>query len=168
MPSAARLGQTLLDLCTSARFVVDGDSMLPALAGGESVLAVRTRFSWNLLRRGDIVVLQHPVWKDHTYIKRIVGLPNEDILLEDGLIYLSGNLLQEAYLEGLVAGGSDDRQEWWLGPEEYLVLGDNRNDSQDSRAFGPIDQRLILGRIWLRCWPPRSWGRISGQDRAGS
>ena len=156
MSLPTRLGQTVINLCSSSRFVVAGDSMLPALASGESVLAVRTKFSWNRLRRGDIVVLRHPVWEDRTYIKRVVGLPNEDIRLEKGLVYVAEGLLQEAYVNGPGSGNSDRSQEWWLGPEEYFVLGDNRNDSQDSRAFGPIGQQLILGRVWFRCWPPRA------------
>ena len=142
--------------------------MLPALANRESVLVVRIRLPWNRLRRGDIVVLRHPVWQDRTFIKRIVGLPNEDLRVADGLLYLSGGLLEEPYLDGLFTAGRDGDREWWMGPDEYFVLGDNRSDSHDSRAFGPVDQRLILGRVWFRSWPPRSWGRISGQGRVGS
>ena len=142
--------------------------MLPALANRESVLAVRTKFSWNRLHRGDIVVLRHPVSNDRAYIKRIVGLPNEDIRLECGLVFLNGDLLEEPYLDGPLTADRTRDREWWTGPEEYFVLGDNRGDSQDSRAFGPIDRGLILGRVWFRCWPLRSWGRISEQGRADS
>lgn len=142
--------------------------MLPALANRESVLAVHAKSSQNQLRRGDIVVFRHPVWKDRTYIKRIVGLPNEDLCLEEGLVYLNGELLEETYLAGPFAAGRDHNREWWLGPNEYFVLGDNRSDSQDSRAFGPVDRRLIVGRVWFRCWPLRSWGRVSEQGRAES
>ena len=130
-------------------------------------MAVRTRFSWNRLLRGDIVVLQHPVWKDRTYIKRIVGLPNEDVRVESSLVYLGGVLLEEAYTAGPLPGRADRDGEWWTGPDEYFVLGDKRNDSEDSRTFGPVDRRLILGRVWFRCWPLSSWGRISGQGRSG-
>ena len=157
-----------MNLFSSARFVVDGDSMLPELAHRESVLAVRTKFPQNRLRRGEIVVLQHPVWKDRIYIKRIVGLPNEDLQLKDGLVYLNGSLLEEPYLDGSSSAGRGRDQDWWMGPDEYFVLGDNRADSQDSRAFGPVDRRLILGRVWFRCWPLQALGRISGPDRSGS
>ena len=142
--------------------------MLPALANRESVLAVRIKFCGNRLRRGDIVVLQHPVLKGRTYIKRIIGLPNEDLRLEKGLVYLNGDLLEETYLDGPFTAGRDRDREWWMGPDDYFVLGDNRSDSQDSRAFGPVDRRLILGRVWFRCWPLRSWGRISGRGDADS
>jgi signal peptidase I len=92
--------------------------MLPALANRESVLAVRTKLSWNRLRRGDIVVLQHPVQKNRAYIKRIVGLPNEDLQLKDGLVYLDGGLLEEPYLDGSLSAGRERDREWWLGPDE--------------------------------------------------
>ena len=160
-----RIVQGLINLLTSARFVVNGDSMLPALASGESVLAVRPRLSWNRLRRGDIVVLRNPVSGGRPYIKRIVGLPNQQVRLEDGRVYLEGELLEEAYLNAATSGRRDRNREWWTGPEEYFVLGDNRGDSQDSRAFGPVHRRLILGRVWFRVWPRRAWGPV---DRSSS
>ena len=155
-----RLLQGLIDLLTSARFVVDGDSMLPALADKEWVLAVRPRFSWNRLRRGDIVVVRHPVWVKRTYLKRIVGLPDEEIGLRDGRVYVEGSQLEEGYPTLRGGDGRRDDRDWWTGPEEFFVLGDNRGDSQDSRSFGPVTRQLIVGRVWLRCWPRRAWGRI--------
>ena len=140
--------------------------MLPALANRDSVLAVRTKFRWNRLGRGDIVVLRNPVLKGRIYIKRIIGLPDEDVRLADGQVYVQGTLLEEAYLDGPITAGRDG--EWWIGPDEYFVLGDNRRDSQDSSAFGPVDQRLILGRVWFRCWPLRSWGWLSRQGSPDS
>ncbi len=160
MTRAIRLLQSLVDLLTSARFVVDGDSMLPALADKEWVLAVRPRFPWNRLRRGDVVVVKHPVWVKRTYLKRIVGLPNEEIRLQGGRVYVDGSLLEERYLSPCGGDGGSDSRDWWTGSEEFFVLGDNRGDSQDSRAFGPVARQLIMGRVWLRCWPRRAWGRI--------
>ncbi len=161
-----RIIRGLINLVSSARFVVRGNSMQPALKSRESVLAVRSRLPWNRLRRGDIVVFRQPDYPGRVYIKRIVGLPNEDIRLEDGLVHLKGALLEETYidgLDGLFPGRQDQNREWWTGPDEYFVLGDNRGGSQDSRAFGPVARRLILGRVWFRCWPPRSWGPVPGR-----
>lgn len=158
-----RIVQVIIDLFTSARIVVEGDSMLPALANGEWVLAVRLRYRWNQLRRGDIIVLRRPAGNPGISIKRIVGLPNEDLRLEDGLVYLDRVLLEEQYIDvsvspELAATRPNQILEWWTGPAEYVVLGDNRQDSQDSRRFGPVDQQLILRKVWFRCWPPKAWG----------
>ena len=136
--------------------------MLPALAGSHHLLLVSPRFPWNRLNRGDIVVLRHPMRTDDVYVKRIVGLPDEDIRLEGGLVYLNGALLEEHYPTIAPAPGQEHPKEWWTGPDEYFVMGDNRRDSRDSRAFGPVNRRLILGRVWFRYWPPRAWGPVAG------
>ena len=100
----ARMAQMLINVFSSARFTVEGGSMLPALAHRDSVLAVRPRFSWNRLRRGDIVVLRHPERSDGIYVKRVVGLPNEDVRVDSGLVYLGGALLEETYMTGPLPG----------------------------------------------------------------
>ena len=101
-PYLHELVQILLNVLTSARYRVEGDSMSTALADQESVLAVRPRFSWNRLRRGDILVLRHPERRDRTFIKRIVGLPNEDVRVDSGLVYLADVLLEEPYIVGRI------------------------------------------------------------------
>lgn len=141
--------------------------MLPTLANGESVLAIRTRPYSDLVLRGDIVVFRHPVWNDRIYIKRIVGLPDEDLRMEDGRVYIDGEILEEAYFCGSFAKGRDSDRDWWLGADEYFLLGDNRHDSHDSRAFGPVNRRFILGRVWFRCWPLRSLGIVAGSSISG-
>ena len=161
-----RIAQIIINVFISSRFRVEGDSMFPALGNGESVLAVRPLFSWNRLRRGDIVVIRHPQWSDRTYVKRIAGLPNEDMRVHSGSVYVGDEVLEEAYLLEALPGRADRDGKWWNGPAEYFVLGDNRSDSEDSRAFGPVGQQLILGRVWLRCWPPRAWGLVSGVTRS--
>ena len=114
------------------------------------------------------MVLRHPGFSDRTYIKRVVGLPDEDIRIDSGLVYLGDVLLKETHITGPLPERTERDGEWWTGPEEYFVLGDNRSDSQDSRAFGPVDRRLILGRVWFRCWPPRGWGSVTGTGDAGT
>lgn len=162
MTHPLRIVRALINLFHTARYVVKGDSMLPSLAGGESVLAVLLRLPKSRLRRGDIVVLRNPVEAGHTSIKRVIGLPNEDIRLEGGLLYINEVPQEESYLSP-GAATPKGTGEWWTGPEEYVVLGDNRNASQDSRRFGPVDGQLILGRVWFRCWPLRAWGWFPGE-----
>ena len=161
-----RLVQGLLNLVASARYRVEGDSMLPTIAGKQHVLVAPLTFPWNRLHRGDIVLLRHPVLAHRTYIKRVIGLPDEEIRLERGLVYVNGQLLDEAYLGGQSGNWKGGPQEWWMGPEEYFVAGDNRSDSlDDSRAFGPVNRNLILGRVWFRYWPLAAWGPIARKPR---
>ena len=150
----------LLGALTWGRSRVVGDSMLPALADGQYVLLWRGQSLRNRLRRGDIVVLRNPEWRHQTYVKRVIGLPGEGISLNEGRVYIGGAHLEESYLRCPDSLGTAG--EWWMGPDEYFVMGDNRRNSQDSRAFGPIAATQIVGRVWLRYWPPRAWGLVAG------
>lgn len=133
--------------------------MLPVLAHRESVLVAPTR---NGLRRGDVAVFERPGGLGGIYVKRVVGLPGEDLQLAEGRVYLDGQLLEESYLKSAVDGADGEKnREWFNGPDEYFLLGDNRADSNDSRAFGPVPEKLIKGRAWFRCWPPTRWRPIS-------
>lgn len=150
----------LLDLATSPRYQVDGNSMAPTLVSGQHLLARTSRPASNRLSRGDIVVLKHPQHTRRVYIKRIVGLPDESISINKGVTYINDSRLAEPYLIGTEPTRIDSEREWWTGPEEYFVMGDNRNDSEDSRVFGPINKDLIIGRVWFRYWPLCDWGKI--------
>ncbi len=164
MGRIAQMTQTLLGNLLGplawGRSRVVGDSMLPALADGQYVLLRRGPSLRNRLRRGDIVVLRHPVLGHQTYVKRVIGLPNENIRLDDGRVYIEGAHLEETSLR--CPGSLGQAREWWMGPDEYFVMGDNRLNSQDSRAFGPVAATQIVGRVWLRYWPPRAWGMVPG------
>jgi signal peptidase I len=151
----------VLDLIlSSVRYKVEGNSMFPTLAHAQEVLATNSAQARSRLCRGDVVVVRHPAWADQAYIKRIVGLPDEDLRLDGGRVYLGGQLLEERYLDAGTRQRVEYDREWWLGPDEHFVLGDNRSDSQDSRAFGPISREMILGRVWLRYQPLSAWGLI--------
>ena len=153
--------RTFLNALFSARVRVEGDSMTPTLEDGQSVLVVRPVFPWNRLQRGDVVVLTPPaptpgLPEGTWFIKRLAGMPDEEIVLEGGRVYADDVLLAE-----LSAGAEGDaRREWWNGPDEYFVLGDNPADSRDSRAFGPVPGERIIGRVWFRIWPPPAWGKV--------
>ena len=166
--------QAFLNALFSARVRVEGDSMTPTLEHGQSVLVVRPVFPWNRLQRGDVVVRTPPsptpgLPEGTWFIKRVAGMPDEEIVLEDGRVYADDLLLAE--LPGRTAGPStssgsaargegETRCEWWNGPDEYFVLGDNPADSRDSRRFGPVPGDLIIGRVWFRIWPPSAWGKV--------
>lgn len=134
--------------------------MSPTLRDGQHVLARRVRSPGALLQRGDVVVLRQPADPRRIFIKRVMGLPGEHLRLGRDAVYVNGLPLAEPYLDGPLCSVGRYAGQWIMDPEEYFVMGDNRSDSQDSRAFGPIHRQRILGRVWLRCWPPRAWGPV--------
>ena len=163
----AELIEIINNLLISSRYSVDGNSMSPALKHGDQVLAARVKRQY---RRGDVVVFQRQVRSRGVDIKRIIGLPEEEIFLGDDGVLINGTVLLEQYLPG----GSNlihaDREYhppretdrvWITELGEYFVMGDRRENSQDSRSFGPVTENSMLGRVWLRYWPLRAWNTIS-------
>lgn len=141
------------------RFRVEGDSMAPTLRAGEWVLALPPGFPWGGLRRGDVVVLRQPEPPWGWIVKRLAGMPGEEMVQDGPRLYADDRLLAELPPTATPPPGAP-RREWWNGPDEYFVLGDNPAHSRDSRAFGPVGGERILGRVRLRVWPPGAWGRV--------
>ncbi len=165
---------TLVNLST-ARAIVEGPSMQPNFYTGQLVIVNRFAYYFSQPQRGDVVVLNNPTdaCKDFVknknvieipfltqtdtngqcedLIKRVVGLPGETIQIKEGRVYANGTLLDEPYIEKFCTVGCDGT--WHLGPDEYMVLGDNRTNSYDGHNFGPINRRLIVGQAWIRYWP---------------
>ena len=101
------------------------------------------------------------------WIKRIIGLPQEEIVFDEGAILINGTVLTETYLAGpagtpIAVQVRETARGWITDAGEYFVMGDRRKDSLDSRRFGPVKESLILGRVWLRYWPLGAWGIITG------
>ncbi len=139
-------------------FYVKGASMEPNFYDHEYLIINEIVYRFNEPQRGDVVVFHYPYEPSDYFIKRMIGLPGEHIEIEDGKIYISNpelNMenyqLQEDYLSAemkTLGNFSFD-----LSSEEYLVLGDNRVQSLDSRSFGPITEEHIIGKAWVRGWP---------------
>ena len=135
------------------RYVVDGASMQPNFATSQRVIVDRLTMMLSGPSRGDVVVLDSPQTKDELLIKRVIGLPNETIVINDGRVYVDGKLLDESYVNNFCMLNSCNG-EWQLGPDQYFVLGDNRSHSLDSHAFGPVSRSSIIGIARVRYWPP--------------
>lgn len=138
-------------------FYVKGASMEPTLEDYQYLLIDEISYRVSGPNRGDIVVLKNPRNPREFFIKRVIGLPQERLIIQNGsiTIYQQGKkekiTLQEPYLiEYSFTTGSVDVS---LRENEYYVLGDNREASLDSRVFGPIDRKYIIGRTWIRAWP---------------
>jgi signal peptidase I len=157
---------TFVNLAT-ARFVVDGDSMLPNFETDQFIIVSRLSYIIGEPQRGDVVVFHYPENPDRDFIKRVVGLPGETLSIFGGRVYVNGRLLDEPYIdlpyrETFCTGVRyPDSCTWLLGPDEYFVLGDNRNHSKDSEDFGPVAREYIVGRAFVRYWPVADWGMIT-------
>ena len=128
---------------------VKGDSMYPNFFDGELLLTEKVTYRIYEPKRGDVVVFRAPTGRKVDFIKRIIGLPGETVRVGDGEIFVNGKKLTESY-ETQATGGNVSTT---LGQDQYLVLGDNRGSSSDSRSFGPIEKSSIRGRALLVYWP---------------
>lgn len=144
------------------RFRVTGDSMSPTLRAGDSLLVDRRAYHRGMPSPGDIVLVRKPGQSDYFMTKRIIGLPGEAVVLSKGTLSIDGATVGEPYVQET----GPDEASWTLGENEYVVLGDNRGGSTDSRSFGPIRNEHIIGRIFYRYLPPHSRGRVRRSKRA--
>ena len=136
------------------RFRIEQVSMLPNLHEGEYVIVDKVSYAFRQPQRGEIVVLKNPTPGQPDLIKRIIGLPGESIAVHNGSVYINGQPLTEPYIAQPMAADSAATQ---LQAGQYFVMGDNRNNSEDSRRFGPRPVEDIVGRAWIIYWPPIDW-----------
>ena len=135
----------LIELSSIQIIRVRGRSMEPSIKDNSWVIGVRMGFRTHAPRRFEVIRLEDPREPNHWIIKRIVGLPGEHISLKLGNLFVNGNLYAEPHV--CCTELADDDQEWYLRNEEYVVLGDNRRASTDSRVFGVVSRASIRGRI---------------------
>ena len=128
-------------------FVVDGASMDPSLKNGEWIFWNKSIYNKTNPHRGDIIVMNYPGDPNNKkYVKRIIGLPGDKITIEDGSVFINEKKLTEKYLGYGVFTEYDGNGSWSLGDDQYFVLGDNRANSSDSRAFGAVKKRFLQGK----------------------
>ncbi|MDD4271594.1 MAG: signal peptidase I [Patescibacteria group bacterium] len=140
-------------------FYVKGASMEPNFYDKEYLIIDEISYRFHEPARGDIIVFRYPRNPEEYFIKRVIGLPGEKVQIKDGFVYVYnkenplGVKLDEPYLNSGDKTYGLNEETTALSDSEYYVLGDNRNASKDSRSFGPVDKKLITGRVLLRGWP---------------
>lgn len=144
---------------------VDGRSMMNTLHDGDNLIVEKLSYRFSDPKRFDIIVFP-PTGKKEYYIKRIIGLPGETVQIdENGNIYINGELLEENYGAETIQNPGRAAKPITLGDDEYFVMGDNRNNSKDSRSeeVGNVKRSQIIGRAWLRIWPLNKFGLLKYQ-----
>lgn len=150
---------------TVQNFRVEGPSMMPTLQNSEYILVDKAVYLLHPPQRGDIIVFVAPPNTSQDYIKRVIGVPGDTVRVDDnGRVYVNGVRLAEPYVADL--DNPYGPHTWTLGANQYFVLGDNRGDSSDSRAWGPVPRQNIIGKASLVYWPApdlhfiQSWGNV--------
>jgi len=132
-------------------FLVSGSSMFETFIDGDYVLVDELTYRFKEPERGDVVVFRYPINPKLFYIKRIIGLPGDQIVVQGGKYFVNGQEINESYLqEGMITSGRVDVE---VGESEMFVSGDNRPNSYDSRSFGPVAWDNIIGVVRVRLLP---------------
>ncbi len=161
------LRDMLISLAVSAFFIiflyqpvkVEGTSMMPTLDDQERVFINKFVYKLEPIERGDVVVFRYPRDTAKSYIKRVVAVAGDRVKIEDGVVFVNGHRMREAYVPDVY---EDVRSypETVVPPHCYFVLGDHRNLSNDSRDFGPVDEDFIYGKAVFGYWPVAKLGKL--------
>ena len=138
---------------------VEGTSMMPGLDDQERIFINKFVYRWEAIERGDVVVFRYPRDPSKSYIKRIIGVSGDRVLIEDGRVWVNGKMLHESYVPDEFR---DERSfaEYKVPPGAFFVLGDHRNLSSDSRDFCAVPDRFIYGKAVFVYWPVERFGKL--------
>ena len=161
-------------------FRIDGISMEPNYHNGQFLIVNRFAYcpglhldidplgvhwqkTWCIRepKRGEVIVFVYPRDPSRDFIKRVIGLPGETVEVIAGQVYINGQLLPQPFGPN---PGSHNAGPVTVGPDELFVMGDNRNNSSDSRSWGTLPQELVIGKAWLSYWPPQYWSVVPHYD----
>ena len=148
----------------SARIRVDGASMEPTLQSGEFVIVNKLAYVIGQPKTGDVIVFHFPRDPEQEYIKRVIGLPGDQVVIQEGRVTVNGQLLEEEY----IAASPVYEATLDVPSDSLFVLGDNRNNSSDSHSWGPVPVEYVVGKAILIYWPPTEWGMISQLSTASA
>ena len=146
------------------RVMVDGQSMEDTLQDKDNLICDKISYRFKDPERFDIVVIYPDEEKSARWIKRIIGLPGEEVRIDtEGNIYINGEILEENYGKETIQDPGMAIEPIQLGEDEYWVMGDNRNHSSDSRVIGPVPKDRIIGKAFIRIYPFSKFGLIKHQ-----
>lgn len=160
------VGTFLIVTYVGQRTKVSGGSMEPMLSDGDNLIIDKISYRFQDPQRFDIIVFPFQYADRPYYIKRIIGLPGETVYIDDdGNIYINGEILNESYGKEVIKDSGRAYEPITLGEDEYFVMGDNRNNSSDSRdpVVGNIHRDDFVGKAWMRIWPIDKMGMIKHQ-----
>jgi signal peptidase I len=138
---------------------VEGVSMMPGLEDQERIFVNKFVYRWEPIHRGDIVVFRYPRDPSKSFIKRVIAIAGDRIRIQNGQVYVNNEALDEGYVPSEYADARS-YPEIVIPPNSYFVLGDHRTMSDDSRDFGPVDDRFIYGKAVFGYWPMEKLGRL--------
>ncbi len=160
------LGTYLLITFVGQRTSVSGSSMEPTLSNNDQLILDKISYRFSEPQRFDIIVFPFQYAEKTFYVKRIIGLPGETVQIDlQGNIYINGQILNEEYGKETINFAGLAVEPITLGDDEYFVMGDNRNNSSDSRdpSVGNIRRSNIIGKAWVRIWPLNKFGVLKHQ-----
>ncbi|KKR81445.1 MAG: Signal peptidase I [Candidatus Daviesbacteria bacterium GW2011_GWA1_41_61] len=143
---------------------VSGSSMVPNFHDGDYIITNKVATQISQPQRGEVIILKNPRNMDQVFIKRVIGLPGDRVMVSGGKVYINGQPTAELYLpKGTrTYGGASlsEGEELTVPQGRYFIMGDNRGGSSDSREWGTIGKDLVVGQAWLRYWPPQQFTLI--------
>ena len=163
---AVLLGTYLLITFVGQRTSVSGSSMEPTLSNTDQLILDKISYRFSEPKRFDIIVFPFQYKENTYYVKRVIGLPGETVQIDlEGNIYINGEILEEDYGKEKINFPGLAVEPITLGDDEYFVMGDNRNNSSDSRdpSVGNIRRSNIIGKAWVRIWPLNKFGVLKHQ-----
>ena len=142
---------------TVQTFGVVMSSMEPSFHEGQRLLVNKAVYYFREPQRGEVIIFEAPDERQGDYIKRVIALPGDTVEIKDGAVYVNGSKLDEAYIKD---SPSYTLEEQKIPENNYFVLGDNRNNSDDSHRGWLVPGENLIGKAWISTWPPDTWGMV--------
>jgi signal peptidase I len=142
---------------------VEGTSMAPLLSDQERIFINKFVYRFEPIERGDVIVFWYPIDHSKSFIKRVVGLPGETIELRSGRVFVDNKELKELYVPASYLDAAS-APPLVIPPDEYFVMGDHRDSSNDSRVFGPVSRQNIYGKAVFAYWPVDHFGSLTASS----